>query len=575
MKNLFKLLAFVFVCATAFSACHENGKENERIDNATDAQLDTTTQVVVGYCSTDLTNYFPVGQDQTEGKIYEQSAAIHLTSDVLAGYDANRIIKVAVALSKDTKNYSKLRFWVRESLDGENIWEYSYTGKVELGVWMEVLVSPYFKIQKDKEYYLGYTIDADLLPIAGDKNPSPNPEATYIYDCATEEWIQYSDMGNLRLYAVVSGDWMPKADLQLNAISAPSFVKPNSAYCVGVTVENKAVKEGISSFDLLVSADGKELARKNVSLSKPLSVNRKASVVIKDIVLTNGGVMDIDYSIVNVNDKSDSNKDAKSIKVRTDVSDAFVARKVLLENFTAAGCVNCPAGHDAIADVISKLGEEKFVWACHHSGYNPDQFTLKQGDSCAQAFYNSPNSGAPAMMLDRVNLSACGATLQGPATGPVFFPNNHSQNGELYSFMELASTNVSPVVLEEEHSFDAGSRKLTVNVSGSVLSDLVNPDGFGIGIMILEDSIYGKQNGVSGAYYFMDVVRGCSTSVFSKSVKVKDGKFSLSSSIIIDEQKKPENMQVVVWAQNRPVPFHPVKNANDCNVYQTTISDLQ
>lgn len=574
MNKLLKQMAMLLCAVVTLTACPgpvDPPLDNTRNDNKPDAELDTTTQLILQYCSDRIDGSGSVGQDDPS-QIYEQHAAVLLTEDMLNGLHGNRIIKMGVAISSQVDNYSDLVFWVREDLDGENIWECPYTGEIKLLQWNEMVVSPYFKIKKDKEYYIGYTIKADKAPLIGDNSVEYNSEASYIYDHTSQKWISYAAMGNLYIRATVSGEWMPN-DVEAT-IGAPKFLKPGEAFDAVVYLYNKAGKSDIKTFDLVATVNGKEAARKTVELEKPLKLGKSVTVFVQDMAIGNPGVIDITYTIDKVNGMADSNPENSTAVIRTDVSHALKDRLVLLENFTGATCPSCPTGHENIHKAMEELGEQHFTMVAHHAGYYADNFTTRQDDSC-KIFYASNDTYAPAIMLDRTPLGSFGAIgYSVPAAGPAFNVNLNAENKTLVPFMRYMTTQKAPVNLTETHEYNAGTRTLTVNISGTVLSDIVDAHALGVGVMLVEDNLEGNQSGV-GKFTFMDVAREGPTSVFANSVTVNGKNFQYTTSIVLNDKYKPENMQVVTWVGNKKKPFNWQTEYNNCTVYQTTVSNLQ
>ena len=252
MKFNLKQILFAVV-AILFVACGPD-KPTTGGDNKPDPQLDTTIQFAMQYCEDTILT--ALGQDYSS-TVYEQSAAIKLTEAQLRGFAFNRVIKMSVGLHGMDDNavsteYSNLKFWIREELDGENIWSQDYTGDIKLKEWNEIVMSPYFKLTPNTyDLYFGYTIEANGLIIGCDGSQAPTKAGCYIYDCDSRRWIQHTELGNMCIKCVISGENMPQNDAALVAIETAEYVKPNKAYTLVATVENKAMSP-LNSFDFVV-----------------------------------------------------------------------------------------------------------------------------------------------------------------------------------------------------------------------------------------------------------------------------------------------------------------------------------
>ena len=241
MKFNFKQILFVIV-AILFVACGPDGGGIEQpVDNKPDKDLDTTIQFALQYCEDTILT--ALGQEYSE-TVFEQSAAIKLTEAQLNAFVLNRIIKMSVGLHGQDKNsvstqYSGLKFWIREELNGEDLWSQEFTGDINLMSWNEMILSPYFKIKEPVyDLYIGYTIHANGLIIGCDGSQTPVKDGCYIYDCASKRWIQHTEMGNMCVKCVVSGENMPQNDAALVAIETAEYAKPNVGYTFVATIAN-------------------------------------------------------------------------------------------------------------------------------------------------------------------------------------------------------------------------------------------------------------------------------------------------------------------------------------------------
>lgn len=574
MKSLFKFM-FVAVAVAAMAASCVDPIDPPTPDGCndywSDAELDTSAQITLSYCSeTDsIGEILIAGQEQTD-VVYTQSAAIKLTTDRLLGFDCNRFIKVGCVLSDMTTKYSNLVFWIREELDGENLCETHYTGEIVLKQWMDVLLTPYVKIEKDHEYYIGYTIDANQTPFAGEQVQTPNSEASYLYDCAAEEWISYPTVGNLYIRATASGAFMPSNDVAVNYIGAPEYLEAGQQYDVIVGLYNKSTVDGVGSFDLIASVDGNEIGRKNYALPKLLAVGDSTTVFIKNLSISAAGVKDVVYTVNGINGLDDSNLGDNSVTVKTEFTDRLVNRKVLLENFTTAVCPNCPLGHDRIKEAIEAVAADRFNWICQHAGYMTDGYTLPQNDSSLVFF--GGQTYAPAFMLDRLSLGSYGG-YGIPGTTPSFAPvinvNSLYEDGILVDYVAYAAKQKSPVTVSATPTFNSETLELKIDVKGSVLAETVDKDNLAVGIVVIENGLTGSQSGASGKYTFDGVIRQVPTSIFGSKLTVDGTSFTYSTSTTFEKRFKPENMEVVVWIANKPASFGYRKDYNNLQVYQS------
>ena len=521
--------------------------------------IDTTNQAVLKYCSDEILSSAGNAESQVE---YAQAAAIKFTSSQLRLYKGNYVVKMAVGLAKDDKwtpeSVSGLKFWIRKTLKGDNLWEQDYdVEKIVFGEWNELVFDEFFSIDAFSDLYFGYTINCGGLPIGGDKSLSPNSNATYIYDVDADKWISYKNCGNWSIRITVSGDNMPSYNLAMNALRTVEFARTDSKFNAVANISNTTDKE-VTSFDFVIYKDTEEMYRKTVLLSdvkngaeKPQPINvlkngESANVFIEGIQFTEEGIYDLTYTIENINgnDKDDNEVDSKIVK-QTYVSNEFENKVVMLEMFSGTMCSNCPTGHNHLHHAIDELGVEKYVWAIHHAGYNASEFTVNESYD-AVAFYGASMTYAPGVMFDRVNLLNVGVTSSDGANGPVFSVNAVGSRGVLENYMNVIQMNMSPVALDVRFTLNEATRELEVTVEGELLGGFT-AQNLRVGVITIEDSIKGTQAGVSGKYKHTHIIRSFMTSAFGETVTLSDGVFYKDFTQTLKDKFVLDNMRLAVW----------------------------
>ncbi len=520
--------------------------------------IDTTNQSVLKYCSEQIVSACGAAESQD---IVAQSAAIRLTQTQLLTYKGNYFIKMSVGLAKHETwtpdSVVSMKFWIRKSLKGANLWEQDYdTANVVFGAWNELVFDNFYAVDATSDLYFGYTIECGGLPIGGDgNNLSPDKNATYILDTSDDRWIQYSNCGNFSIKVVVSGDNMPSYNLAMSAIRTATFARTDSKFDAVANISNTIDKE-VNSFDFVVSANNKEVYRKTEKLTKPLKNGETLNVFFKDIQFTEEGEYDVVYTIENINgpNKDDNADDSKQV-VKTQVSNEFENKVVMLEMFSGTMCSNCPTGHNYLHHAIDELGAEKYVWAIHHAGYNASELTV-DGSYDAVAFYGAQMTYAPGSMLDRVNLLNVGVTSSNGATGPVFSVNEVGSRNVLEDYMEVIQKNMSPIDLNVHHELDEATRELKVTVDAKLLGNFEARE-LRVGVITIEDGILGTQAGHAGKYTHTHIIRSFMTSAYGDKVSVTDGSVYEEFSQTLKEKFVLDNMRLAVWIG---------KNANTANI---------
>ncbi len=569
--------AILFTDGSGFMTYQYNGfGDNQRYETyivnfGAQAPIDTTNQASLQYCTDDIVSACGQAESQEE---YAQSAAICFSQQKLSTYKDNYVVKMSVGLAAHKtwtpEKVSSMKFWIRESLSGENLWEQDYdVSKVVFGVWNELVFDNFYAIDGSSDLYFGYTIECGGLPIGGDGNSaSPDANATWVYDCSSNKWIQYSNCGNFSIKVYIAGENMPEYNLSINALRTAEFARTDSKFDAVATISNTVDKE-VNSFDFVVYANDKEVYRKPEELENALKNGDALNIFFKDIQLTEEGSYNVIYTIENINgENSDDNEIDSRIEIATQVSDEFEDKVVMLEMFSGTMNSTSPTGHNYLHNAIDELGVEKYVWAIHHAGYNASELTV-DGSYDAVMFYGASMTYAPGTMLDRVNLLNVGVTSSNGATGPVFSVNEVGSRNVLEDYMEVIQKNMSPVRLDVQHTIDTLTRNLVVTVEGKLLGDF-DVNTLRIGAITLEDSILRYQAGAGENYAHNHIIRSFMTSAYGDKIMVENGRFSIEFTQILNEKFVLENMSIAVWVGRNAT----LSDINGFEIYQAYQEDL-
>ena len=569
--------AILFADGSGFMTYQYNGfGDNQRYETyivnfGAQAPIDTTNQASLQYCTEDIVS--ACGQEESQKK-YAQSAAIKLTQKQLLTYKGNYVIKMLVGLAAHEtwtpEIVSGMKYWIRESLNGENLWEQDYdVSKVVFGAWNELVFDNFYAIDGSSDLYFGYTIECGGLPIGGDGNSaSSDANATWVYDCSSNKWIQYSNCGNFSIKVYIAGENMPEYNLSINALRTAEFARTDSKFDAVANISNTIDKE-VNSFDFVIYANDKEVYRKTEELAESLKNGDALNIFFKDIQLTEEGSYNLIYTIENINgENSDDNEIDSRIEIATQVSDEFEDKVVMLEMFSGTMNSTSHTGYNYLHNAIDELGEEKYVWAIHHAGYNTSEFTLDESND-AVAFFGSSMTYAPGTMLDRVNLLEVGVTSITGAIGPVFSVNEVGSRNVLEDYMKVIQKNMSPIRLDVQHTIDTLTRNLVVIVEGELLGDF-DVNTLRIGAITLEDSILRYQAGVGENYVHNHIIRSFMTSAYGDEIMVENGRFSIEFTQTLNEKFVLENMSIAVWVGRNAT----LSDINGFEIYQAYQEDL-
>ena len=189
---------------------------------------------------------------------------------------------------------------------------------------------------------------------------------------------------------------------------------------------------------------------------------------------------------------------------------------VLLEYFTSQKCGNCPAGVKHVLRNIKGL-EDKVAFVSHHVGYYEDDFTIKESVPL-QFFYETENTYAPAIMLDRTYINGEGSK----DNDAVIFFVGKFEKSDIEKMLEVPAGASMKLTTE----LDESGSTLTVKVSGKLHDEYPNAK---INVYITQDSIKGyEQSGVDNwqNYYHRNVVRASLTGNWGEDIGVSKGDYS-------------------------------------------------
>ncbi len=296
----------------------------------------------------------------------------------------------------------------------------------------------------------------------------------------------------------------------ISAVSAtaPAYSPQNGNCNVNLTVRNEGFSS-LAAFDVTYSVNGGDDQTLNVTgvdVAPFAYYTYTFPVQMLDL-----GVALINITVSNPNNDTDADESDNSTSCETNVYDpaSVTDRNTVLEHFTTARCVNCPAAHERLETAVQGR-ENRVIWIAHHVGYYTDDMTINESNQMITFYNDGGSTYAPAVMLDRDNGNA---TSEDP--GPVFFPDNdvadHITNA--IAAPALVAVNITDV------NYDAQSRQLSLTVSGNFVGDMTF-DSPRLSVYIMQDDIWGSQTGATGKYQHNHVIRGCITDVWGDATAI-------------------------------------------------------
>lgn len=330
----------------------------------------------------------------------------------------------------------------------------------------------------------------------------------------------------------------------ISAVSAtaPAYSPQNGNCNVNLTVRNEG-SSSLAAFDVTYSVNGGDDQTLNVTgvdVAPFAYYTYTFPVQMLDL-----GVALINITVSNPNNDTDADESDNSTSCETNVYDpaSVTDRNTVLEHFTTARCVNCPAAHERLETAVQGR-ENRVIWIAHHVGYYTDDMTINESNQMINFYNDGGSTYAPAVMLDRDNGNA---TSEDP--GPVFFPDNdvadHITNA--IAVPALVAVNITDV------NYDAQSRQLSLTVSGNFVSGMTF-DSPRLSVYIMQDDIWGSQTGATGKYQHNHVIRGCITDVWGDATAITNttagSTFSKTYTYTLPTKFNAKNCWVAAFVSN-------------------------
>jgi hypothetical protein len=498
------------------------------------------TELNVGYCYGEvITSSGPISY-ASEGNV---SAAIWISPEKAKVYAGNKVSSVHAGLASKV-NVDQMTVWVRESLDGENLAENSITttGDIKLAKgWNTVPLTSAYEIAGDKGFYVGYTIHqknktAAISALGGDVEEG----AFYLKLGDDASWTTPTDYGVVSIEAIVTGDNLPKNNIQLFSATTCDAMVQGNTLPVSIGIRNLGVNE-ITSFDVECSVEGIETPYVvTVDGNMEYNTGYNATVYINPDLSGDIDNVKMNVSIVKVNGEADPDPSDNVQNVTFNVYSEGYDHNVLFEEFTTEKCPNCPTGANmlkAVLEYLEALYPERVYAACHHAGYYTDWLTTN-ADSQYCWFFNSTTTYAPSFMVDRVSY---GTDPYGSSPTPVFLTSAY----DLLSKAEGRLLSVADAEVKAEATLTADG-KINVTVNGECCRDYYknNPR---VTVFVIENNITAKsQSGASGTYIHQHVMRDVN-STWGATVDWNDNKFTYNCEFTLDSSWNKNELEIVAF----------------------------
>ena len=293
------------------------------------------------------------------------SVATAVSGDLAARFSGNQIKTINSAVGADVRSAT---FWIRKSLNGENLWEKTVTN---------ITPNTIFSVDCDymidgEPFYMGYTAVGSFKQgsIFYTEN---NSELSMLVADANGNWMDYSPNGTAFFVCETEGDaGLVQNDLAISNISISERAMAGETFNIVGQLTNFGTHP-VVSFKTKAVVNGEEIVnehkvdttihRGTIDFSIPTKAPAHAGCYYNDI------------KVVEVNGAADDYPADNAVTTQLLALSETYPRKVVMEEFTGSWCGWCPRGMAAI-ELLERDFPNDFIAIAVHSGdtFEPETY---------------------------------------------------------------------------------------------------------------------------------------------------------------------------------------------------------
>ena len=519
-----------------------------------------------GYCG-EMSTYIGWG-NAAEATI---RGVIQIPAEIATRFQGAQVSKVLVGLGNT--NFFDSSVYISEGLEDD---DHIYDQECEFipEQWNEVALDEAYTIDGN-EFFVGFQSTATSMTGVGlyafaVDDQAANPYGDYIatFDGQTWNYMHLGDagIGNICFRLILTGDNLPQYELELQEISMKEYMRTGDEFSISGVVKNFGAKD-IDFYDVQYQIG--DFDPVTVTVDSRIESAGIGEFKIEGITVDTDGKYDVKVTITDLDGNADENPSNNSLTKTINCMSNLATRKVLLEQFSTAQCVNCPRAHDILHTVLE--GHDDVAWVVHHAGYGYDTFTAD-----ASRKYTSFYGGytyAPAMMLDRTNLAeqgATGSTSAGsvPSPTPIF---QFTSEKAVENLINYAVSQPAFVTVNIERSYNEETAELQVKVYGEALVNFDEPTF--MNVFLTESGMVNYQAGASNPndYVHNHALRTTMSSTWGNEMTYnEDGTYEMTFTLNLKSTWNVDNMEIIAFVSN-----YNENDVNDCIVHNAQTSDIK
>ena len=548
---------------------------------------------IVGYYTTDdldMSGQSSLGLLNYPGQL---EAGVALTPNELGKAVGGQITKVRFGLACPV-GASKVSIYPLDLYSGQlhqSVSEQDVSTTV--AGWNDVTLSTPVTIEDGMSYVITYqytqksTNTEDSYPLLTDYtfNSNASDYGFMVYGDLNKNnqpgWFTMgTQYGNLCIQAVVKGGSYSDDDLSIVGGVPQTIYQKGGNMDVSMSLKNLGNKQA-SSYTLNVELDNNVVDQ----IKTPVAVSsQEAAYTYKFNVPADLSVAEphkLTISVADINGtKPTVNTDDDSFSIDFNVygtEDVVGKQKTLVEQFTSAGCPNCPYGYNFLNALNAKRND--LAWVSVHTDYGniKDEYTTTEGDNLVVLEVSVfPSASFNRAYIAEPNLNSYGTTAISIGINDSYVDSYSTAFSNMIdninsSIPAFASVNIAT-------TYDKTTRKLKINVSGegnnnvkSILRDDV------VCVYLTEDGLTGLQlNGSSQIpnYPHDHVLRDVVSDNFGDAINWTGANtYSNEYEVTLDNDWNADNMNVIAFI-SRPVKIEDnyiTSNVNDVWVSNTNM----
>ena len=339
-----------------------------------------------------LTNNNPfleIGAGKIGGISNTADMATLISSSLSTKFKGNKITKIHSAISEGVTSAT---FWIRKSVNGQNLWEKTITEFETMAV---VTVDCDYTVDGEP-FFVGCTMNGNFSEVY--LFFTENSETDYSFVIGSGgQWQDFSSYGSAFFICETEGEaGLKKEDITLTQMSYVDRAMCGKEYSIAGELMNTGYYP-IVSLKAKVEVNGKEQIT-DIKIENPAPYMTAVEFSIPNIAPNQAGRYDSNFEIIEVNGAADRYPEDNKAMCQLVAMNESYTRKAVMEEITGTWCGWCPRGIVGIENLKRDFPND-FIAIAVHCGES-DPFVAPTYEPLANAGF-----GAPSALLNRITLA--------------------------------------------------------------------------------------------------------------------------------------------------------------------------